>query len=649
MTIVVGAGISVPAPTGAPDFRALRDRFLSLADPSLDPNQFKLDQLSPEQVFESLDDQREESRAAVRRELWWLCEPNEPNANHYAVAAIATAGARVWTPNFDTMIERAAGRMFKTLEVLTPPDVPGRGLHYPHLLKVHGSFPFPGDPPREPVSHDYRLLFEVSDVWLMNAEWTDRLKHDIGGRDVCLFGYRGADPDLTPALLEAFELAASVKWWEFAGTDNFDRLGKMLAPIAGAQVIPGDPSAALQTLAQSATPHRVPGPTGIRATRPVGEPEPHLTHLARAQLLGQFRGASAARAQLRRAILRDPEPNRGKARYRLLRSIGYDIPLARSVLVNTLNVLLATPPLKDHPGLSELYAMFLDARPIRPADERALKRLLAGPGATRAEILVRVASVEKLHGHLAAAAEHARLALDDSRRRPNPRLEAMATYNLAWTYRQRADFAARHQLVEMFAERIPHIGFNWAGWLAQENVLAALNQGDLAGAQEGWESPFLNYSRSLIGQEMYGLDDTFNQAILRWHEKDASEGYEILSRLLAKYPLDRDRWPPFTLIDAQIALADAARALGDRRAVERRLAQAEEKACSLLQRAKIRLVRLVTVGESSDLRAFERRAAAQGFGLIAATAEAVLHHHGRSLPGNPAVFYQPQLPLAGIY
>src|SRR5438270_9529083 len=88
LTLIVGAGISKPAPSDAPDFRALRNRYLQLVDPGIDVGQFELDELSPEQLFDALDDGRPELRAALRRELWWLCEPGEPNANHYAVAAL---------------------------------------------------------------------------------------------------------------------------------------------------------------------------------------------------------------------------------------------------------------------------------------------------------------------------------------------------------------------------------------------------------------------------------------------------------------------------------------------------------------------------------------------------------------------------------
>lgn len=223
LTLVVGAGVSVPAPTSAPDFRALRNLFLSLADPELDTSAYELNQLSPEQIFDAVDDGREAFRAAVRRELWWLCEPNEPNANHAAVAALLGRGACVWTPNFDTMIERAAARVGGEIATL----VPGSSVinaQTTELRKPHGSFPRSGDPPTEPASHHYELLFQASRVWAMQDDWNALLQADICGRDVMLFGYRGADPDLTPALLSAFAEARSVHWWEFPGTDNYSRL-----------------------------------------------------------------------------------------------------------------------------------------------------------------------------------------------------------------------------------------------------------------------------------------------------------------------------------------------------------------------------------------------------------------------------------------
>lgn len=120
--VIVGAGISVDPPSGAADFWTLRNYFLRLADGALDPQEFTLEEVSSEQVFDAIDDGREQTREAVRHALWWQCEVGAPNANHYCVAALLAAGVRVWTPNFDTLIERASTRMGLEVARLLPGD-----------------------------------------------------------------------------------------------------------------------------------------------------------------------------------------------------------------------------------------------------------------------------------------------------------------------------------------------------------------------------------------------------------------------------------------------------------------------------------------------------------------------------------------------
>jgi SIR2-like domain len=648
VTVFVGAGISVPPPTGAPDFRALRNRFLRFADPDLDPERFELDELSPEQVFDAVDDGREELRATVRRELWWLCEPNEPNPNHYATAALLGAGVTVWTPNFDTMIERAAARLSIAVGAVTPGSPVAAPQAGPRLLKPHGTFPYTGDPPREPGGHSYRLLFQASEVWLLDDDWTRLLLDDLEGRDVLVFGYRGADPDLTPIMLRGFERSRSVTWWELPTSRNLPRLERLLDGLAAARVSAGDPSAALQGFAQRMAPHRVPSPRGVALRRPPSLGDVELSHVAKAQMLGQFRGSAAARRHLRRAVLWDPPENRGLALFRLVRSMGFDIPWARQPLLWAVGVALRVPRLRDRPRVAELYATLIDARPIRPGDRRAVRRLLALPGASRSEILVRVASTEKLHGELDAAIAHAHAAMRDIERRRRPRLEAMAVYNLAWIYRQRGDFARRSRLVEQYGDRMPHIGFNWAAWLALDEVLVALHFGDVTRARQLMTSPFLTYARSLIAHRMYRLDDALNAVLLEWHERGPG-GIDLrLKEILEANPLRLLRRPPFTAVDTLIVLADHSRAVGDRSGMRGHLRRARRRTCSALQLAEADLVEAAGSLDRGRVVAVRDSAARRGFGLIEQTAEAVLADMaGRAAP-TPVVYRQ-DLPLAGIY
>jgi SIR2-like domain len=648
-TVIVGAGISVPAPTRAPDFQALRDRFLRLADDTIDPDRFKLDELSPEQVFDAVDDGREELRRTVRRELWWLCEPNEPNANHTAVAALLAAGVTVWTPNFDTMIERAAERASIAVKSVIPGHALPAATATAVLLKPHGSFPYRGDPPREPPSHDYRLLFQASAVWLLDEPWSERLAEDIRNRDVFVFGYRGADPDLTPIMLRAFEQARSVTWWEFASQRNFGRLERLLATSAPARVEAGDPSAALQAFAQRLAPHTVPSPRGVALAPPGDLGRIQLSDVSRAQMLGQLRGSKVARRYLRRAVVFDPSANRRLALFRLARSTGYDIFWARTPLLLVLGGALRLPRVRDWPRVSELYATLIDARPIRPSDRRATRRLLAVSGATRGEILIRAASTEKLHGEFAAAIEHATHGLRDAERRRRPQLVAMAVYNLAWTYRQRADFERRARLVDQYGDRMPHIGFNWAAWLALDEVLVALHFGHASEARRLMSSPFLAYARSLIGHPMYRLDDSLNEVLVAWHEHGPTGIDARLAEILRRRRIRRFVRPAFTAIDTLIVLGDHARAAGDAASMRHHLGLARRRTSSVLQESQIELVEATASGERLRLVQLREHLARRGFGLMAQTAAAVTAHLDGPENAGPTIFYRPELPLAGIY
>jgi hypothetical protein len=646
VTLVVGAGISIPPPTGAPNFEELRDSFLSLAgiDDLRAEFEFDVDELSPEQVFDALDDKREETRRAIRRQLWWACEAKEPNPNHHAVAAMLAAGIRAWTPNFDTMIEAAALRQGIEIEVVAPGnrlEVPG-----PALYKPHGTFPFPGDPPREPASHDYDLLFQASRVWLLDEDWAEKLKADVRDRDLFLFGYRGADPDLTPVLLEAFEGARSVTWWEFPG-EFFERLERMVGS-SNVKLEAGNPTEGLLALGQALAPHSIPPPPARKPLRPNVSLDFKLSNVSQAQLLGQLRGSAVARRHLAKALLFDRGTRKRPLLVKLLRSAGYDIAWVRAPLMFALGGLLRLPRLKERPLLAALYATLLDSRPLRRSDRRTIERLRSTPSAAKPQVLTRIASIEKLHGDLARASSDAEQSLAVLHHERHPALEAMTVYILAWTYRQRGEFGRRAELVKHYEGRMPHIGFNWAAWLQLDEALVALHAGNAAKARKRMESSFMEYARRLIRHPMFRLDDDLTEALVRWHE-DGPEGIDAaLEEILSHHPIRRFSHPAFTAVDTAIVLGDHARASGDLGTMRHRLRKVRGRTCSDLQLAEIELVEVAASGKRTRLERLRTQAARHDFGLIAQTVDAVAASlEGREQTGP--VFYRPHLPLAGGY
>jgi hypothetical protein len=618
--------------------------FLSRVDGLAVRVDFALDELSPEQVFDALDDGREETRWALRREMWWECEPKEPNANHHTVAAMLAAGVSAWTPNFDTMIETAARRQEIGIQVVVPGD--DLDTLGPTLYKPHGTFPFPGDPPREPARHDYDLLFQASRVWLLEEDWAKKLVADIRGREVFLFGYRGADPDLTPVLLDVFDQARGVTWWELPGS-NLERLEELLRGTK-VKLEPGNPTDALLELGHAIAPHTIPTtPEREPLRRPTVETF-QLSNVSKAKLLGQLRGAAVARWYLAKALLFDRGARKRPLMLKLLRSVGYDIPWMRTPILAVLSGLLRVPRVREDSRLAEMYATLLDSRPRRRSDRRAITRLRATPSADRPEILTRIASIEKLHGDLEAASEDAEKSLTQLRHRRLPALEAMTVYVLAWTYRQRGEFQHRAKIVGRYEDRMPHIGFNWAAWLNLDETLVELHAGQATKARELMESPFMGYARRLIRHPMFRIDDDLTDALVRWHEQGPGGIDVLVGEILSRHPIRRFGHPSFTALDTLIVLADHARATGDLNGMRHHLKRARSRTTSALQMAEAELVEVAASANPHRLSSLREEAMRQGFGLIARNVAAIVASlEGREQAGS--VVYRPELPLAGGY
>lgn len=640
MVVIVGAGISRDAPTNAAGFADIRDRFLRAAgiEEKLLPD---TDNLSPEQIFEALDDKRKSTCEAIQRDLWWLCETGAPNLNHHAVVDLIQAGAKVWTPNFDNMIERAAGDRGGIETVFKEPDRIRPGLV---LMKPHGSFPLePCD--QEPRRHDYRLLFQTSAVWNLDVDWRKRLEEDCAGRDVFLFGYRGADPDLTPAILLALAGARSAIWWE-CDLENLPRLVDLTSQIA-VDIRDGNPSTALRNLAHSRAgfdPESVqlvhrPGPSGADYElryRPSFE--------SRAGLAGLVQGAGKARwLRLRGLVSPRSSGSRKPMAYRLLRSAGFDWPAAKPPLRLALTLALRRPDLSSERRefLAANYLMLIDSAPLRRSDVRAVDRLRRSGLTGTTAVDVRFASIAKLRGDLRGARADAERAMANA---GNDVLhEAMAVYNLAWIYRQMAEFVARRDLLHGYRDRRAHIGPNWAAWLAIDNALLALHFGDPVAAGDQMNSPLAKFSRGTVNHPAYVQDDRIARALITWHSSDPSGARSELEASLADRPTRRLRPALFSSLTTQILLADHARGQGDLDLMASWLRKARSRSRSTLQQVQIKLVYAYATEDVDDLNAIEREANRRGFGLIATTAASALSDKGGRL------VIRPDLPLPALY
>ncbi|MFL6112243.1 MAG: hypothetical protein ACJ786_12945 [Catenulispora sp.] len=130
--VFAGAGVSVSPPAGLPAFAGIRDAILGqLGLPGyivtgdrgpVSEQQRAAAGLAPEPFLLAL--QRDEVYLVPWLRL--VLSDGSPNAAHAALAQVAAAGAAVWTVNFDTLIEDAAGHR---LNVSPRPPMPSCTSH----------------------------------------------------------------------------------------------------------------------------------------------------------------------------------------------------------------------------------------------------------------------------------------------------------------------------------------------------------------------------------------------------------------------------------------------------------------------------------------------------------------------------------------
>jgi hypothetical protein len=201
LLVFAGAGVSLSMPAGLPVFDWIRDEILhqlgldSYVQPpggALDGRAAVAAGLVPEPFMLEL------SRAGVDVQKWleMVLSAGQPNAVHRVLAQLTAAGARVWTVNFDTLIEKAAGGR---LERIAWPNDPSAGAP---LMKPHGSV-------------GGKLIVTAAQVLAgLDATWLEQLRADVDGRTVIFIGYRGRDLDFQPVWDDVLRSAARVLWFD---------------------------------------------------------------------------------------------------------------------------------------------------------------------------------------------------------------------------------------------------------------------------------------------------------------------------------------------------------------------------------------------------------------------------------------------------
>jgi hypothetical protein len=226
--VFVGAGASVSVPSCRPVFNSVRDEVLvqlSLAEYAAgssrgDPELVAVAAaLAPEPFMLEL------TKADVDVQGWLeeVLGGGEPNAAHVALARLAANGAKVWTVNFDTLIERAD----PSLTTSAWPEEPGDGAH---VKKPHGTL---GGP-----------LIVTSEQVLrgLDVAWERQLREDVRGRVAVFLGYSGRDLDFQPLWNDVLSHAERVMWFGRPHSDDearhrlllrdVDATGKLAFPSA---------------------------------------------------------------------------------------------------------------------------------------------------------------------------------------------------------------------------------------------------------------------------------------------------------------------------------------------------------------------------------------------------------------------------------
>jgi hypothetical protein len=219
--VFAGAGVSRSVPAGLPLFGQIRSELLAQLglhgyvppprreDPRTERQQVA-DGLVPEPFLLAL----QRGGVDIREWLQGALTGGSPNGAHVALAQLAAAGARVWTVNFDTLIERAGP---SGLRVCAWPDPPSDDTQ---LLKPHGTLT--------------GQLIVTADQVLKGLErsWERQLRADVRGRTVVFVGYSGWDLDFQPLWNDVLHAAGRVLWFDLPDPAEQERKRRLLYGLA---------------------------------------------------------------------------------------------------------------------------------------------------------------------------------------------------------------------------------------------------------------------------------------------------------------------------------------------------------------------------------------------------------------------------------
>jgi hypothetical protein len=584
-TFLVGAGITYNS--GGPTFKELWQAFLSAA--SIDVDEATLDSVleafPPEQLFYRLASCDPTYKRSINATLLRYLTGLTPNRNHRALAIALHKGAKVWTTNYDTLVETAhRDEGFGDVHVLAPPDPPhceDGSCRLRHLYKPHGTFR--GDNPDR-----QRLIYESPQVLEGLAdEWTTAAAEAFSNETI-VAGYSGNDLDIMPILAASVEHSGGT-WYEFPGP-LADHAQHLVGDVM--HIEPTNPSTGLQQLVR--TQYRVADdalgrdPSVIRSpVEPVDFPRHHI---ATAALLGQLDLPGRARDEYTASALHDPLRFKRAAAKQLIRSAVFDLERPNQAARYGFRAARALAPRRSQRVAAWRWELLANeahgtttkfAARILKQGERIPLELWGQPARTSA------ASLLKLAGRLDQVDQFIDADLDAL----GPSALGKTIFNLLWTYRNRGELTRWQALWDSNATSGPLMDPNWAAWLHIEAADRAAMIDDHATAIDALNHVSTQFARQRAHPRFivdYQASKARNDALA--DDKTAARaGFDDLLRTLDN---DRQLDTPFRRASFSIARASLEPLDGDASTVRRLIEQAEHYTPSLLHRPFIELLRI---------------------------------------------------------
>jgi hypothetical protein len=481
----VGAGISAPAQL--PTFDVLRAElfadvlgFMPLRKKTRGVLAERLARLAPEYCV-SLLDEPTESGGRANSARTFICSRltnATPTVEHYLLATAMSNGARVYTPNFDRLIETAAGESFEATVRRHADDEVGQAP----LRKLHGSCP--------------DILVSAEDVMLSIAgPWAEAFLDDCRTpkSHLLVWGYRGVDPDLAPLVVEGARCANRCTWIAFTDGDRNLAAGLIgdlsnvelvfaggdlpMARRAASAVL--DPSGQVG-LADAAT-HATAAATAVFHPRSVATRARALAHLGGSRL--------GRRAWMRAGLSGD----RGEALEHLLRSYLFDSRILQAVVLPFGPRLITN---RDDAKVWQAVLTAAEGHGVRSSTDRLTDVLLKAMDESSNEagqdplIRARVATLLRGRGRLAEALSLLESIDHDERPedRPDATWTGRLTYERSIVHRLRGEVeAAAERLRSIDTSNVAIVGANWSMWLQDEVCALAIQVGAIDRARESLE------------------------------------------------------------------------------------------------------------------------------------------------------------------